>query len=171
MAWTILYKFRASILLFIIGSFFGGGMIYKYKEAHIIQQQNEIQSLIKANKDLKFNIENNNKSQIIFESRIALLDKQNEMLKEQESEMEYSLRKHVRINNQLLLILQNGETHSISNTSTRINEESNSLKFIDPVEFTKAINTDFLQCNKNIVQLNTLIDWINANISYYNGNL
>lgn len=175
---SILSKLGVPFILFILGLSIGGGLVYKYmdKTALIKAQRNEIANLNKANANLvilnanlKFNLDNNNLSVIHLESQIGVLEMQNDFIKKQELNAESSILKYVRINKQLVLILQNSEQSNISNTSARINAQSSATQFINPVKFTDAVSADLLRCNLYIIQLNNLIDWIQSNITYYNG--
>lgn len=175
MVWTFLNRFKFSFVFLFVGFFLGAYVSYKYenKKNIIYNQQVEIDklktengNLLRSNNSLQFSIKTNNDSIIKLESSNAILEQQNEIVQKQYDDTKISLNKHVKLTSQLLFILQNSEQSNgvskLPNSSARIKAESSATQLVNSDRVINAIKADLLQCNKYIIQLNTLIDNVNT---------
>jgi len=180
---SIVSKLGVPLILFIFGALVGAYFSYQYTDKNTLIKALDIQNqslvmennnLIKINNGLKFNLTNNNNSLSRLEIQLTTAKTNMEILNDKFKNSESSIRKYVRINQQLVRHLAEVEQSSnrvsgISNASRSANEESISANFVDPVKFTNAVAKNIHQCNMYILQLNELIDWNLNNLKYYNG--
>ena len=178
---VILNKLGVPVILFVAGLLIGGLVVNKYKDNTVLLKlQNEkIQSLVltneslqKVNKALNFNIENSSKSISQLDSKLSVMDLQKREVQYQYEKVKNNLNS-CKFNEQLLFVLQNAEQSnglsSLPNAASEINDKGAALKFADAGEVVEAIKQDLFKCNGYILQLNALIDNIESNANYYNG--